>query len=65
MSFGTVSYKRIRKFVSGSYFRRAATEGGAGPYDGSGAKVSVIRRTIFSIRYLFERKINAGNDDLS
>ena len=55
----------IRKFVSGSYFRRAATEGGTGSYDGSRAKVSVIRRTLFSIRYLFERKIDAGNDDLS
>ena len=37
----------------------------AGSYDGSRAKVSVIRRTLFSIRYLFERKIDAGNDDLS
>ena len=63
--FPHMTVRQIRKFVSGSYFRRAATEGGAGPYDGSGAKVSVIRRTIFSIRYLFERKINAGNDDLS
>ena len=60
-----LEYKRIRKFVSGSYFRRAATEGGTGSYDGSRAKVSVIRRTLFSIRYLFERKIDAGNDDLS
>ena len=40
---GTVSYKRIRKFVSGSYFRRAATEGGTGSYDGSRAKVFIVR----------------------
>ena len=64
-SSGTVSYKRIRKFVSGSHFRRTAAEGGTGSYDGSRAKVFVIRRTLFSIRYLFERKIDAGNDDLS
>ena len=54
------------KELENSYpVRISATEGGTGSYDGSRAKVSVIRRTLFSIRYLFERKIDAGNDDLS